>query len=93
MIESVLQFLYGGLTLMCFVVGFVFLRYWRSSQHDRFFIFFMLAFWSLGASWGVNLLHATLQESGPNVYLYRLFGFVLISAAIIDKNRRARRSE
>lgn len=92
MIESVLQFLYGGLTLMCFVVGFFFLRYWRSQQ-DRFFLFFMFAFWSLGASWGVHLLYATSQESGPNVYLFRLFGFVLISVAIIDKNRRARRSE
>jgi hypothetical protein len=92
MIESVLQFLYGGLTLLCVLVGFFFLSYWRS-QRDRFFLFFMFAFWSFGVSWGVHLAYATSQESGANVYLFRLFGFVLISVAIIDKNRRARGSE
>lgn len=92
MTESVLQFLFGGLTLLCLIVGFFFLSYWRS-QRDRFFLFFMSAFWSFGFSWGVHLLYATSQESGANVYLFRLFGFVLISLAIIDKNRRARRTE
>ena len=92
MIESILQFLYGGLTLLCFVVGFCFLRFWWN-QRDRFFLFFMLAFWSFAASWGVHLAFATSEETGPNVYLFRLVGFVPISAAIVDKNRRARPSE
>jgi hypothetical protein len=35
--EVILQFLYGGLTLMCGVIGFIFLRYWYV-QRDRFYL-------------------------------------------------------
>jgi hypothetical protein len=86
--EAVLQFLYGGLTLMCGAVGFFFLRYWYI-QRDRFFLWFMVAFWCLGAGWGVHLAYATSSESGAHVYVFRLIGFVVIIAAIVDKNRRA----
>jgi hypothetical protein len=84
--EAVLQFLYGGLTIMCVAVGFFFLRFWHL-QRDRFFIWFMAAFWSFAVSWGVHLIYATPSESGPHVYVFRLTGFLLIIAAIIDKNR------
>jgi hypothetical protein len=88
--EAVLQFLYGGLTVMCGVIGFVFLRYWYV-QRDRLYLFFMAAFWALAAGWGVHL-YARSSETGAHVYLFRLVGFLLIIAAIIDKNRRAART-
>ena len=86
--EAVLQFLYGGLTVMCIAVGFFFLHYWHI-QRDRFYLWLMVAFWSLGASWSVHLVFATSSETGANVYLFRLAAFVLITIAIIDKNRNA----
>jgi hypothetical protein len=88
MTEAVLQFLYGGLTTLCILVGFFFLRFWHT-QRDPFFLWFMVAFWSIGASWGVHLIYATSEETGANVYVFRLVAFVLIIVAIVDKNRRA----
>lgn len=85
--EAVLQFLYGGLTLICVAIGFFFLRYWHL-QRDRLFLWFMTAFFALGSSWGVHLVYATSSESGAHVYLFRLASFVLIIAGIVDKNRR-----
>jgi hypothetical protein len=84
----VLQFLYGGLTIMCLAIGAFFLRYWHL-QRDRFFVWFTIAFWCLGASWGVHLLIASSSETGPHVYVFRVVAFLLIIAAIIDKNRRS----
>lgn len=89
MIDSVLQFLYGGLTMMCIAIGFFFLNSWRLGQpRDRFFLWFMAAFWALGASWGVHLIFVTPSETGANVYVLRVIAFLLIILAIIDKNRR-----
>jgi hypothetical protein len=87
--EEVLQFLYGGLTVMCAAIGLFFLRFWFL-QRDRFFVWFTAAFWSLGVSWAVHLINATPSESGPGVYAFRVLAFSLIIAAIIDKNRRSR---
>jgi hypothetical protein len=86
--EAVLQFLYGGLTTMCGAIGLFFVRYWWL-QRDRFYLWFAVAFWSMGLSWGVHLIFATSAETGPNVYVFRVVGFLLIIAAIVDKNRRA----
>jgi hypothetical protein len=90
-VEEVLQFLYGGLAVTCGIVGFIFLRYWYV-QRDRFFLWFMAAFWALGAGWGAHLVYATASETGPFVYGWRLLGFVLIIIAIVDKNRSERSS-
>ena len=87
--EAILQFLYGGLSVTCIAIGFFFLRYWYV-QRDRFFICFMIAFWSFAASWGVHLVLATSSETGPNVYVFRVIGSLVIVLAIVDKNRRAR---
>jgi len=87
--EAVLQFLYGGLVVVFVAVGFFFLRYWYDAR-DRLYLWFMVAFWSLAASWSVHLVYATPSESGPIVYVFRLVGFLLIIIAIVDKNRRAR---
>jgi hypothetical protein len=85
------DFLFGLLTAMSFVCGLFFLRYWRSSG-DRFFVFFAVAFWSLGATWALLTNHRS-DEYTPYCYLLRLFAFVLILVAIVDKNRRSARSD
>ena len=70
-------------------VGLFFLRMWRESR-DRFFALFGLAFWILGLNW-LALLWGT-SEHRHYVYALRLFAFLLILAAIADKNRAAGRS-
>ena len=84
--------LFGVLTTLSFVCGLFFLRYWRSSR-DRFFAFFAVAFWSLGANWAFLIGRDPRDEYTPYFYLLRLFAFLLILTAIVDKNRRTSRSE
>ena len=88
MIELV-QTMYGALVMGCFVVGLFFLRYWRATR-DRLFAMFALAFWALGVNWLGLALLATTQEARTAFYLVRLVAFLLIIAAIVDKNRSTR---
>jgi hypothetical protein len=83
--------LLGGIAIGSFVAGLFFLRYWRSTR-DRFFLFFMLAFWIEA----VNRLDMALTDSwneddSPVHYLVRLLTYGLILLAIWDKNRPGRR--
>lgn len=84
------MYLWGVLTMACAVVAIFFFHYWRTSR-DRLFAYFSVAFTAMAADW---LGHAVLAEHDPlrsDVYAVRLFAFVVILIAIIDKNRRARR--
>lgn len=85
-------FLFGTLTMMSFTVGLFFLRYWRSSG-DRFFAFFAIAFWALGSNWALMVGRDPADEYLPYFYLLRLVAFLLIVAAIVDKNRRSNRPD
>lgn len=80
------QLLLGAIAMASLVIGLFFLRFWKNTR-DRFFLFFAAAFFVEG----VNRALLGLQESGsenePLVYLIRLFSFVLILIAILDKNR------
>ncbi len=84
---ATLSFLYGGLTVMSFIIGVFFLRY-RRVHGDALFGWFALAFWAFGASWCVQAIDLTLGEQEPYVYVLRLVGFLLIIIAILGKNRR-----
>jgi uncharacterized membrane protein HdeD (DUF308 family) len=79
--------LLGANAALSLIVGLFFLRSWRDTR-DRFFLFFALAF----AVEGVNRVALGLtdpsQEDEPYFYLVRLFSFLLILAAIVDKNRK-----
>jgi hypothetical protein len=81
-------FLFGSLTVLSFTAGLFFLRYWRSSS-DRFFAFFAVAFWALGANWLLMVGRDPKDEYLPYFYLLRLVAFLLIVVAIVDKNRRS----
>jgi hypothetical protein len=85
-------FMFGVLTALCVVCGLFFLRYWRASS-DRFFSFFAVAFWALGANWALLIGRDPRDEYTSYFYLLRLFAFLLILVAIVDKNRRSSRSE
>lgn len=88
MSAQVLAALYGGTAAVFAVAGLVFLRYWKL-QRDRLFAFFGGACACFAA--GQVLRIATgVGEHGPELLIPRLVGFLLIIAAIFDKNRRAR---
>ncbi len=83
-------FLSGATAMACLAIGVYFVRYWRTTG-DRFFAIFALAFWVFAANRFALLLIDEENESARiGIYVIRLCAFLLIIAAIIDKNRAAR---
>ena len=64
----------------------IFLRYWRQSR-DMLFALFALAFMLLGVSWALLSIVNPVGEASPYIYGLRLVAFLLLIAAIIQKNR------
>lgn len=82
--------LLGGIAIGSFIAGLFFLRYWLSTR-DRFFLFFMLAFWIEAINRVDMALTDTWNEdASPVHYLVRLATYGLILLAIWDKNRPGR---
>lgn len=79
--------LLGAIAMASLVAGLFFLRFWRDTR-DRFFLLFALAFFVEGVNRAALGLSVASQEQQPFFYLVRLFSFVLILLAIIDKNRK-----
>jgi amino acid transporter len=84
--DALSQLISGALVMGYFVAGLYFLRFWRDTR-DRLFGIFAAAFWLLAAQRAALAL--TVDPTGEQLLLYsvRLLAFVLILAAIIDKNR------
>jgi hypothetical protein len=80
------DFLNGANTMGAAVAALFFARFWRQTG-DRLFASFALAFTLLSANWLALALTSPDYELRPLFYLLRLTAFVLIIAAIIDKNR------
>jgi hypothetical protein len=68
------------------VAGLVFFRFWRETG-DRVLGLFAFAFWLLSASWLILAMLDPTDEARPYVYIVRLTAFLLIIAAVVDKNR------
>lgn len=86
------DFVSGGTAMACLAIGIFFLRYWRRTG-DRLFGIFALAFWVFAVNRIVLVTVGDEQESVRTVvYLVRLAAFLLIIAAIVDKNRGSTRS-
>jgi hypothetical protein len=85
-------FLTGGTAMACLAIGLYFLRSWRRTG-DRFFLIFGLAFWVFAAN-RVALVSIGDENEAvrTGVYVIRLAAFLLILAAIVDKNLRSTRS-
>ena len=81
-------FLWGALAFAGFTVGLFFLRSWRATK-DRLFIIFAVAFWLMSAQWVAVAATRAIFDTQYYLYLIRLLAFVLIAAAIMDKNRAA----
>lgn len=81
-------FITGASTMGCLAAAAFFARFWKQTS-DRLFIFFAIAFAALAVNRALIVLYPLERESQPYVYLVRLFAFVLIAYAVVDKNRRA----
>jgi hypothetical protein len=80
------DFVSGATMATALVIAVIFYRYWRQTR-DRLFLGFALGFAVFATS---RLILAFLDEDDEGrifVYGLRLLAFLLILAAIIDKNR------
>ena len=68
------------------VAGLFFLRFWRETR-DRLFLILAGAFWLLGLQRLALSFSRNMVEDDTTLYLVRLFAFLLILGAIVDKNR------
>jgi hypothetical protein len=84
-----IDFFNGISTAGSWVVGLIFLRFWRETR-DRFFALFGVAFWVMSLNWLGLVLIAPAHEDRHYFYVTRLIAFLLIIAAIVDKNRAPR---
>jgi hypothetical protein len=84
---AVVNFLYGVAACGSWAVAAFFLRYWRDTG-DRLFLLFAVAFVLLSFDWISIVALQPAAELRHLIYLWRLAAFVVIGAAIWDKNRR-----
>ena len=81
----------GAIAMGYAVAGLFFLRFWRKTR-DRLFLIFSWAFWLLAVQRLALVLSREMIEDYTGLYLVRLFAFLLILWAIIDKNRSSKPS-
>lgn len=84
--STISQLITGAIVMGYAVAGLCFARFWRQTR-DRLFLIFAVSFWLLGIQRLALALTSAVVESDTALYLVRLFAFLLILAAIIDKNR------
>lgn len=82
-------FLSGAIALGSAAIALFFLRFWRQTA-DRFFLLFAAAFAVFAGNRVVLLVQRGHGDEGTWAYLIRLVAFLLILAAIVDKNRESR---
>lgn len=81
------DFLMGAVAMGFATASLFFLRYWKETR-DRFFAMFALALFVLAVNRVLLVLLHEREEYTLVPYLVRLLAFVLILAAILDKNLR-----
>jgi len=86
MVSNLEPFLAGAVTMGFGLSGLAFLRLWKRSG-DRLFLAFAGAFWLLMVP-ALSALLNTGDESESWFYLFRVAAYVLITFAIIMKNRQ-----
>ena len=80
-----IEFMSGALTLGFVVAALFFLRFWRRTR-DRLFLAFAIAFVLLALNQALAQWLGAADERVGYTYLLRVIGFVLILAAVVDKN-------
>lgn len=76
----------GAVAMASLVAALFFFRFWRET-HDRFFLFFAVAFCVDALTRSILAAGDISNEHEPFFYLARLVTFGLIIIGIIDKNR------
>ena len=82
-----IEFLSGAVTLGFLVAAGFFARFWRQT-FDRLFLAFAAAFVLLALNQALAQWLGAADERVAYTYLLRVLGFILILAAILDKNLR-----
>jgi hypothetical protein len=80
------DFVSGATMAAALVIALIFFRYWRQTR-DRLFLGFALGFLVFAGSRLILAFVAEDDEGRVWVYGLRLLAFLLIFAAIVDKNR------
>ena len=88
MIHSMLL---GAIAMCYFTASLFFLRFWKTTQ-DRFFLFFAGSFFIEGIGRTLLGINRHPSEYEPLIYLLRLFAFLVIIFAILDKNWKNNRA-
>lgn len=88
--DVLVAYLGGAATLGYLVAGTFFLRFWRRTG-DRLFLAFAVAFALLSVNQILSTFIGAGDENVAYAYLLRVLGFILILAAIVDKNLSTRR--
>jgi hypothetical protein len=83
-------FLSGAVTMGYVIAAVFFLRFWRRTA-DRFFCAFAVAFVLLALNQALAQWLGAADERVGYTYLLRVLAFLLILAAIVDKNLSSRR--
>jgi hypothetical protein len=84
---SMHPFVTGATAMACLAITVFFLRFYRDTR-DRLFLLFAVAFALLCAGRVMLAFVHPTEEREPWFFVPRLVAFVLIAAAIVDKNRR-----
>lgn len=80
------SFVAGGICMAYLVAGLFFLRFWTETR-DRLFAAFAVAFFVLASNRALLVLFREAHEAHSWLYLVRLLAYLVILAAILDKNR------
>jgi peptidoglycan/LPS O-acetylase OafA/YrhL len=80
-----IEFLSGAVTMGFVVAAVFFTRFWRRT-HDRLFLAFAAAFALLALNQALAYWLGAADERVGYAYVLRVLGFLLILAAIVDKN-------
>lgn len=82
-----IDLLAGATAVACLAIGLFFLRFWRDSR-DRLLLAFAIAFWTFAANRMVLAALDRDHEARVAVYSLRALAFLVIIAAVVDRNRR-----
>ena len=85
-----IEFLSGAVTMGYLTAALFFIRFWQKSR-DRLFLAFAVAFVLLALNQCIALWLGAADERIGYTYMLRVLGFVLILAAIVDKNLSSKR--
>jgi len=85
-----IQFLSGAVAMGYITAALFFVRFWQKSR-DRLFLAFAVAFTLFASNQCIAVWLGAADERIGYTYMLRVFGFMLILAAIVDKNLSSKR--